>query len=99
MAEKKNKRVTLTLSLSNPIHEEAWRILQGIPKGRRTAYICKCLTESERALGTVIYDSVARALREYGTIPLEKTNRDREAGEVAENFFGFLDSLQKEGGE
>lgn len=97
MAEKKVKRVTLTLSPDNPIHKEAWSILREIPRGKRTAYICKCLAESERALDAVIYDSVARALREYGTISLKTTNADREAGEVAENFFGFLSALEKEG--
>ena len=94
-------RCTLTLYTTNPLHIRAWRILEKIPKGQRTEYICRLLTTQDRSkrLETIVYDSVLKALREHGSAAVIQNNSKSsdEADEVEKNFFGFLSTLQVKG--
>ena len=98
MNKEEKARIGLMLYMDNPLHRSAWELLQKIPKGSRTEYICKCITEKHRAeeLSAVVYSSIKRALDEYeGIAPKpENTPKTKEAGEIRKNLFGFMASLQ-----
>ncbi len=69
MAENRIRRMPLPLSLDNPLHAEALTIIEGIPKGKRTEFICKkiCAGEIEElspALKNAIYECVKQAIRD-----------------------------------
>jgi len=94
------ERIGITFLMDNSLHQKAWDILQGIPKGGRTEYICKCLTEKRRTeeLATVVYMSVKKALDEYEGVTARQAKPDKpqtnEADEIKKNLFGFMASLQ-----
>lgn len=94
------ERMGITFLMDNPLHQKAWDILQGIPKGGRTEYICKCLTEKRRTeeLAAVVYTSVKKALDEYGDVTVKQSRANEtqtnEADEIRKNLFGFMASLQ-----
>ena len=100
MKKRAARHVTLTLSPENPLNAAAWRVISAVPKGKRTEYICRVLTEHERAeeLAAVVYRSAVRALDEYGGTMQKPNNMTQgdsdEAGEIEQNFLGFLSALQ-----
>jgi hypothetical protein len=98
----KIKQFTLTLSLDKPEQKAAWEALQRVPRGSRTEYICKRLTEEERAKGlaAIVYESAMKALDEYGsTITKNDMGQTNQAGNVDNDILGFLSALQNEGSD
>ena len=106
MAENRIRRMPLPLSLDNPLHAEALAIREGIPKGKRTEFICKkiCAGENEElspALKNAIYECVKQAIRDQGGISVQPTviqtdaqeNASDDKDEIENNLFGFLASL------
>ena len=107
MAENRIRRMPLPLSLDNPLHTKALMIIEGIPKGKRTEFICKkiCAGENEElspALKNAIYECVKQAIRNQGGISVQPTviraevpdNKSDEKEEIENNLFGFLASLE-----
>lgn len=96
------KQFTLTLSLDKPEQKAAWEALQRVPRGSRTEYICKRLTERERAkeLAAIVYENAMKALAEYGgTITKNDIGQTNQAGDVDADILGFLSALQDEGSD
>jgi len=99
MQSKEFKRFTLSLNMDNPFHRQVWAILEKIPKGNRTEYVCKKITgqQSKNELAQTVYENTLHALKDYGgniqPTPVEETNLD-EAEEISSNLFGFLASLK-----
>ncbi len=94
------KKITVTFGMDNPLHKEAWDILKSLPKGKRTEYICKKLTERNRSeeLSDVVYQNMMKALKEYGgEIRTPTRIQDNKAEEIQRNLLGFVASLQEEG--
>ena len=98
MSEK--KRFSLSLYMSDPIQRETFELLQAVPQGQRTAYICRAvcwLHDQERLL-----DSVRAMLREaLQTAPLQKAEpQPAESGSaegnepIDQNVLDFLRTLQ-----
>ena len=107
MAENRIRRMPLPLSLDNPLHAKALAIIEGIPKGKRTEFICNkiCAGENEElspALKNAIYECVKQAIRDQGGIAVQPTVIQAEAqdnasdarDEIENNLFGFLASLE-----
>ena len=113
MDEKRIRRMPLPLCLDNPLHMEALKIIEAIPKGKRTEFICKKVTAKEDevspALRNAMYEAVKQALREHGAVSVQQATvvepeqsqeeKDAHAKEVERNFFGFLKELQAMGEE
>lgn len=90
----------MSLSMDNPEQRAAWKLLQGLPKGSRTDYVCRRLTEREHSeeLAAIVYASAMKALDEYGgMITKPDPNRQIAAGNVDDDILGFLSALQNEG--
>lgn len=107
MAENRIRRMPLPLSLDNPLHAKALTIIENVPKGKRTEFICKkiCAGENENfspALKNAIYECVKQAIRDQGGISVQPTviqaeapdNTSDEKDEIENNLFGFLASLE-----
>ena len=107
MSEKTIRRMPLPLSPENPLHARALKIIEGIPKGKRTEFICKkiCAGEDEEislSLKNAIYECVKKAIRDQGGVTVQPTVTevvtptvtDDERDEIDRNFFGFLASLE-----
>ena len=112
MVESKIRRMPLPLSPENPLHARALKIIEGVPKGKRTEFICKkiCAGEDEEispALKNAIYECVKKAIRDQGLAPAprpqvittESENGKevkKESDEIRRNLFGFMNSLMNE---
>jgi hypothetical protein len=112
MAESKIRRMPLPLSLNNPLHTKALKIIEEIPKGKRTEFICKkiCAGENEElspALRKAIYECVKQAVRDQGLAPAaqpqgitDEAEKDKgqskESDEIRKNLFCFMNSLMNE---
>ena len=86
--------------MDKSLHQKVWDILQSIPKGGRTEYICKCILAKEQSdnIADVVYKSVKKVLAEQGRMPERPAElnkpKTREAEEIKKNLFGFMASLQ-----
>ncbi len=108
MDEKRIRRMPLPLCLDNPLHMEALKIIEAIPKGKRTEFICKKVVAKEDAvspaLRNAMYEAVMQALREHGAISVqqpaaasEEQEPPQDTGEAQtarSNFLGFLATLK-----
>mgnify|MGYP007039020078 CR=1 FL=1 len=102
MQENSIGRVTMTFMRDNPEHEAAWEIIQGIPKGKRTGYICACIAERERMdlLAEMICQKISTIRRPPPPIKSEIINQPNQTGEaekVKNNLLGFLSALESKG--
>lgn len=111
MNEKRIRRMPLPLCLDNPLHMEALKIIEAIPKGKRTEFICKKVTAKEDAvspaLRNAMYEAVKQALREHGAVSVQQATvvepersqeeKDAQAKEFERNFLGFLKELEAMG--
>lgn len=106
MADPKVRHLSFTLSMDNPLHCQLWEKISSIPKGKRTEFLCKTLTQRQREeeLSDIVYKNTLRALKEYGcsipqqnTMPAQSEGSISEAEEIEKNFFGFLAELQAQG--
>jgi len=106
MAENRIRRMPLPLSLDNQLHAKALTIIENVPKGKRTEFICNkiCAGENEElspALKNAIYECVKQAIRDQGGISVQPTviqaevqdNVSDAKDEIENNLFGFLASL------
>jgi len=107
MAENRIRRMPLPLSLDNQLHAKALTIIENVPKGKRTEFICNkiCAGENEElspALKNAIYECVKQAIRDQGGISVQPTviqaevqdNASDAKNEIENNLFGFLASLE-----
>jgi len=108
MDGKRIRRMPLPLCLDNPLHMKALKIIEAIPKGKRTEFICKKITAKEDeispALRKAMYEAVMQALREHGAISVqqpaaasEEQEPPQDTGEARtarNNFLGFLATLR-----
>ena len=107
MAENRIRRMPLPLSLDNQLHAKALTIIENVPKGKRTEFICNkiCAGENEElspALKNAIYECVKQAIRDQGGIAVQPTviqaevqdNVSDAKDEIENNLFGFLASLE-----
>jgi len=106
MVEPRVRHLSFTLSMDNSLHCQLWDKICSIPKGKRTEFLCKTLTQRQREeeLSEIVYKNTLRALKEYGgaipqqnTMPAEINDDADQAGEFERNFFGFLAELQAQG--
>ena len=106
MVELRMRHLSFTLFMDNPLHRQLWERINSIPKGKRTEFLCKTLTQRQREeeLSEIVYKNTLRALKEYGgaipqqnNMPAEINDDADQAGEFERNFFGFLAELQAQG--
>lgn len=109
MADKPALRVTLTLMPDRPLHVAAATILEAIPKGKRTAFICERIVNGAdkkdmlEEIRTIIRDTIKENFSQASNIQIqpqtyqepEKTQTDDAAEEIRKNIFGFLASLEE----
>ncbi len=107
MSEPRVRHLCITLSMDTPLHCQVWEKINSIPRGKRTEFLCKTLTQRQREeeLSEIVYKNTLRALKEYAgpipqqnTMPAEAEDSISEAEEIERNFFGFLAELQAQGG-
>ena len=100
MQENSIGRVTMTFMRDNPEHEAAWEIIQGIPKGKRTGYICACIAERERM--DLLAEMICQKIRTSRSSPpateiINHPNQTGEAEKVKNNLLGLLSALESKG--
>lgn len=95
------RRLSLSLFLSSPLQREAWELLQSLPPGKRTEYVCRAVCRMRDQ--TYVLDAVRAVMRENAAVkpqryPEEENVQSVQAGDVGQDVLGFLRELQ-EGGE
>ena len=99
-AEQKRARLNLSLNLSSPFQQEAWKRLCAIPAGQRTDAVCRavCRMYEQNALLEAVRQIIREELRGVEFISAKEiTEQPQEAGDVDDSVLGFLLGLQKEG--
>lgn len=106
MDKKTAVRLPLPLYLNKPLHKAAYEKIQSIPKGKRTEFICKQILADENRLPPAAYKAITecmeRVLDKRGSLPVQASETKQknmeqpdEAGEVKNNFLGFLSGLRE----
>lgn len=98
-AEQKRARLNLSLNLSSPFQQEAWKRLCAIPSGQRTDAVCRavCRMYEQNALLESVRQIVREELRGVEFISAKEITEQPQAGDVDDSVLGFLLGLQKEG--
>ena len=98
-AEQKRARLNLSLNLSSPFQQEAWKRLCAIPAGQRTDAVCRavCRMYEQNALLEAVRQIIREELHSVGGISTKEKAEQPQAGDVDDSVLGFLLGLQKEG--
>lgn len=99
MDESRIRRIPFPLSLDNPLHKEVLEILQGVPRGKRTEFICRKITakpndEMSPAYRKAMVECVLEALRQHGVSStpqpqetiVQNASEDNETDELAKEI-------------
>lgn len=88
-------RLHIRFSPGKPEQMEAWRILEAIPIGQRTEFVCGLIVDStqKESIADIAYDAVKRALKEYQPNIQTAKPTEKETGEINKDILGFLKSL------
>ena len=80
-------------NMQNEDHRRAWRLLQEVPEGQKSAFIVRAILqiEQEDRLETML----RRVLREEKVTVAEQTDSSQETG-LPNGMLGFLDALMDE---
>lgn len=74
----------------NEDHRKAWKILQAVPEGQKSAFLVQVILESKRT--DVLESTLRRVLREeLKAVPSQPVVQQKEA--IPEQMMGFLGSL------
>lgn len=100
-AEQKRARLNLSLNLSSPFQQEAWKRLCAIPAGQRTDAVCRavCRMYEQNALLEAVRQIIREELRGVEFISAKEITEQPQAGDVDDNVLGFLLALQNDGGD
>ena len=94
----------LRLSEVDPLQREALAILRGIPKGRRTAEICRMIVAAQKEkdlkqlLTETIREAIGQNISRLPVSPRQKPAANPPGEGIREDILSFLDDFQ-EGGE
>lgn len=80
-------------NMQNEDHRRAWRLLQEVHEGQKSAFIVRAILqmEQENQLETML----RRVLREEKVTVSEQTDSSQETG-LPDGMMGFLDALMDE---
>ena len=80
-------------NMQNEDHRRAWRLLQKVPEGQKSAFIVRAILQmdQEDRLETML----RRVLREEKVTVAEQTDSSQETG-LPDGMLGFLDALMDE---
>lgn len=83
--------------LSSPLHREAWELLQSIPAGQRTEYVCRavCRMQDQQAVLDAVRDALYRNTEaEPHPAPVIEDRQIAQDGDVGQDVLDFLKFLQ-----
>lgn len=84
-------------NLKDTSHRKAWKILESVPKGEKTAYLVQAVLAFEQ--NTHLEETIRHVIREElqgKCLNLETMNQQEKKEEIPEMMMDFLSMLQKE---
>lgn len=93
------RRLNLSLFLSSPLHREAWELLQSLPAGQRTEYVCRavCRMQDQRAVLDAVRDVLSdktAAVPQTHPHHEKQDGQSEQAGDISQDVLDFLNMLQ-----
>lgn len=80
-------------NIQNEDHRRAWRLLQEVPEGQKSAFIVRAILQMEQE--ERLESMLRRVLREEKVTVAEQTDSSQKTG-LPDGMMGFLDALMDE---
>lgn len=77
-------------NMQNEDHRWAWRLLQDVPEGQKSAFIVRAILRMDQAEG--LEELLRRVLQEEGAAGSRRADPVQETG-LPDGMMGFLDTL------